>query len=107
MMENTMGLSSVTAKELRFAKHFYNNPDFYYWHEWFAWYPVRIVTFKEIEMSSIGVGTFYVRRYSWAWLKKISRRKVVDYLDKPGAEGAGKKVYYEHTTLMDLLKNGH
>jgi len=107
MKENTMGLSKVTDKELKYALRFYNSPKFYNWNEWFAWYPVRIVTFKEVELSTFGVATHFIKIYNWIWLRKIARRKVVDYLDGPGREGAGKNTYYEHTTLMDLLKNGH
>lgn len=84
----------------------YNDPVFDTWHEWFAWYPVRVVHFKEIEMTSFGVATYYIKIYNWAWLKKIARRQVIDRLDGPGREAELKKVYWEYTTLMELLR-GH
>lgn len=104
-----MGLSSMSTidKNLRYAMRVYHRPSFESWHEWFAWYPVRVVAFKEVEMSSIGVGTFYLKHYNWAWLKKVARRKVVDHLDGPGREAAGSSNYYEYTTTMELLKNGY
>ncbi len=104
-MGNMMGLSSVTDKQLKYALHFYNNPKFHPWHEWFAWYPVRVVTFKDLELADFS--SYHIKVYNWVWLKKIARRKVVDYLDGPGRETLGSRIYYEYTTLMDLLKHGH
>lgn len=101
-----MGLSSVTDKQLKYAMNFYHHPEFYSWKEWFAWYPVRVVSFKEIEMTSFGVATYYVKIYNWTWLKKVARRKVIDHLDGPGREAELKKTYWEYTTLMELLR-GH
>lgn len=99
--------SAMTEKQLRFAQHYYNNPSFGTWYEWFAWYPVQVVTYHEIDLSTIGVDTFHLKVYNWVWLKKVSKRKVIDSLDRPGLEGLHKKVYYEYTTLMELLKNGY
>lgn len=103
-----MGLSSMstTDKQLKYAMIVYRDPTFGSWHEWFAWYPVRVVTFKEIDMSNIGVATYYIKVYNWTWLKKIARRKVTDRWDGPGRESAGSKTYHEYTTLMELLR-GH
>ena len=103
-----MSLSSMstTDKQLKYAMVVYRDPTFGTWHEWFALYPVRVVNFKEIEMTSLGVATYYLKVYNWVWLRKVARRKVTDRWDGPGREGAGTKTYYEYTTLMDLLR-GH
>lgn len=82
----------------------YNDPVFDPWHEWFAWYPVRVVNFKEMEMTSFGVASYYLKIYNWVWLKKIARRKVIDRLDGPGREAELKRIYWEYTTLMELLR---
>lgn len=97
---------STENKKLKYATIIYRDPTFENWHEWFAWYPVKVVTFKEIEISSFGVATYYLKVYNWVWCKKIARRKVIDLIDGPGREGAGTKTYYEYTTLMELLR-GH
>jgi hypothetical protein len=94
-------------KNLKYAMRIYINPSFGSWHEWFAWYPVRVVTFKEVEMTNLGIASYYLKYYNWIWLKKIARRKVIDHLDGPGREGAGSVDYYEYTTMMELLKNGY
>jgi hypothetical protein len=101
-----MGLSSTESK-LKYAMHMYHNPSFGQWHKWYAWYPVRIVKFRNIEMSSLGVADFYVKTWSWVWLQEVARRKVIDSLDGPGRETAGTKTYYEYTTTMELLTVGH
>lgn len=103
-----MGLSEMkndALNQLRYAKHVYLCPSFGVWHEWFAWYPVKVVKFKEVEMTTFGVATYYLKVYNWAWLKKVARRKVIDCLDGPGRETAGKKTYYEYTSLLEILKN--
>lgn len=103
-----MGLSSMSTadKKLKYAMVVYNDPVFDPWHEWFAWYPVRVVNFKEMEMTSFGVASYYLKIYNWVWLKKIARRKVIDRLDGPGREAELKRIYWEYTTLMELLR-GH
>ena len=101
-----MGLSSqsTASKKLKYAMVIYHDPTFENWHEWFAWYPVRVVSFKEIDMTSVAVATYYLKYYNWVWLKKIARRKVIDNFDGPGREAELKKVYWEYTTLMELLR---
>ena len=100
-----MGLSdeSTMDKNIKYAMRVYNNPTFESWHKWFAWYPVRVVKFHRVELTSFGVGEYFLKHYKWVWLKEVARRKVIDSLDGPGREGAGKKTHYEYTTLMDLL----
>lgn len=104
-----MGLSSMSTmdKNLRYAMRIYHRPSFGSWHEWFAWYPVRVVSFKEAKISYIGMTGYYLKYYRWTWLKKIARRKVVDHFDGPGRESAGSSNYYEYTTTMELLKSGY
>lgn len=105
-----MGLSSsmfdMNQKQLKYAMYVYNRPSFGEWHKWFAWYPVRIVQFHRVELTSFGVGEYFLKHYKWVWLKEVARRKVIDELDRPGNEGAGSKIYYEYTTMMELL-SGH
>lgn len=100
-----MGLSKMTnSKNLRYAINTYINPSFGKWEEWYAWYPVRLVKLKPHDTIE---QVYYIKVFKWVWLQKIVRRKVIDMLDGPGRESAGSKVYYEYTTLMELLNNGH
>jgi hypothetical protein len=104
-----MGLSNMssTDKNIKYAMRIYNKPSFGQWHKWFAWYPVRIVQFHRVELTTFGVGEYFLKHYKWVWFKEVARRKVIDSLDGPGREGAGDKTYYEYTTTMELLKIGH
>lgn len=106
-----MGLSSMDNRkeqQLKYAMNFYVSPTFGQWHEWFAWHPVKIVTFKENYRSdSIVWDGFYIKHYRWAWLITVVRRRVTDRLDGPGRESAGIKKYYEYTTIMDILTHGY
>lgn len=100
--------SMIESKErqLKYALHYYVSPSFGSWHEWFAWHPVRVVTFQDVSSHGEVWNGYYARCYKWMWLKTVARRKVTDYLDGPGRENAGSKKYYEYTTLMDLLTHG-
>lgn len=103
-----MGLSSMNDfnkhSKAKFALCYYNDPTFDSWEKWFAWYPVKVVYFYTIDSEH---GEIYIKTYQWQWLKNIIRRRVVDRLDGPGRENAGKKTYYEYTTTMVLLTYGH
>jgi hypothetical protein len=106
-MGNMMGLSDNRDSKLKYAMRVYNHPSFGEWHKWYAWYPVRIVKFHRVELTTFGVGEFFIKTYQWVWLKEVARRKVIDELDGPGREGAGSKIYYEYTTTMELLASGY
>lgn len=111
-MANTMGLSSnmiddeleYKAKKYKYAMRYYNSPTFGIWHEWFAWYPVKVVKFRQLQ----SLDDVYIRTFSWVWLQKVARRKVIDHLNGPGRESIfpSTRKHYEYTTLMDLL-SGH
>lgn len=81
----------------------YVNPKFEAWEEWFAWYPIKMNRWVEIN----DMLDTHIKVCNYVWLKKILRRKVIDCRAGPGREFAGNKIYYEYTTTMDILKYGH
>ena len=92
------------AKKYKYAMRYYNNPTFGIWHEWFAWYPIRIISFEGFP----DVEHMYLKTQRWVWLQKVARRKVIDHLNGPGRESIfpSTRKHYEYTTLMELLR-GH
>lgn len=96
-------LETPTAISTPYSDITYIDPTFTEWKEWFAWRPVKMVHWRLTHGDVPGF------RYSKiVWLKKIVRRKVIDWHGGPGRESSEfTKTYYEYTTLMDLLKHGY
>ena len=46
----------------------HNYRDKYFWHDWFAWYPVRCSE-KGEDIYTVSLGYYY-----WVWFEKIERK---------------------------------
>ncbi len=87
----------IDARSSPYTEKIYLSPIFKKWHEWFAWYPVKMIYVSNHDDGF--AKSIHIHR--WVWMKKIWRREVVE------SPYSTPKIHYEYTTLMDMLKHGH
>ena len=85
-----------------YSHHQYVNPTCGEWHTWFAWRPVKMCYWKKSSEE------FYLKCAKTVWLKKIIRRKVVDFYWLNHINNVplikSDNIFYEYTTLEDIIR---
>lgn len=68
------------------------------WHEWFAWYPIHKVIWRDMGELDPEFEGYKLRVWKYVWLRKIHRRKVYFETDIHGLIST-----YEYVDTEDLL----
>lgn len=90
-----MGIYSPTIKNL-YGHRGYIDPEYGSWESWYAWYPVKRVTWGYFSGRS-----GYVKVHRWEWRTHLLRRKVIS---KREPLASRTKVYWEYTTMEEALR---
>lgn len=81
----------------------YIEPEYGAWENWYAWYPIKRITWHSADLSLLSSRTrsFPVKVYRWEWRTYLLRRRVVskvfDFSDR-------KKSQWEYVTMEEALQ---